>query len=179
MKRITTKEMCLIALFMALVCVATLFFKVPIPLGYAHLGNGIILLGAFFVGNPGAVLIGGIGSAMADLIGGFSEWILPTLIIKSLMGGITAWIMNKMNKSDTKEKRNHMKKITSIRTALSVILGNVIMVTGYVFAGSLLYGSFAAGLAQTPGLIAEDVVGIILFYILGIALSKTRILKFN
>lgn len=77
---------CKAAVFMALVCIMTLFFKVPIPLGYAHLGNGIILLSGFLLGNPYAVWIGGIGSAMADLLGGYTEWIFPTLVIKGAMG---------------------------------------------------------------------------------------------
>lgn len=166
--KISTKLICMIALFMALVCVATLFFKVPIPLGYAHLGNGIILLGAFIIGNPGAIIIAGIGSAMADLLGGYTEWILPTLMIKSLMGGITAWII---------WNGNGKSRITSIRTAVGILTGTVIMVIGYVLAGSILYGSFAMGLAQIPGLIAEDVVGIILFYVLGIALEKTGLIR--
>ena len=36
--KFSTNQICSIALFMALVCISTLFFKIPIPLGYAHLG---------------------------------------------------------------------------------------------------------------------------------------------
>ena len=60
----TPRTMALTGLFSAVVCVATLFFKVNIPLGYAHLGNGFLLLGCAWMGNPYAVIIGGVGSAL-------------------------------------------------------------------------------------------------------------------
>ena len=80
------KRLCFSALLAAMVCIATLFFKVPIPLGYAHLGNGFILLGCSMMGGYYGIFIGGFGSALADLLGGFGQWILPTLVIKGLMG---------------------------------------------------------------------------------------------
>ena len=66
----------LTGLFMALICVATLFFKVPIPLGYAHLGTGFIFLAAVFLKNPYAMTATGVGSALADLLGGYAVGIL-------------------------------------------------------------------------------------------------------
>ena len=80
------KRLCFSALLAAMVCIATLFFKIPIPLGYAHLGNGFILLGCSMMGGYYGIFIGGFGSALADLLGGFGQWILPTLVIKGLMG---------------------------------------------------------------------------------------------
>ena len=48
-KTANIKMICLTGMFMALICIATLFFKVPIPLGYAHLGNGFIFLAGAFL----------------------------------------------------------------------------------------------------------------------------------
>lgn len=166
--KFTTNQLCSIALFMALVCVSTLFFKIPIPLGYAHLGNGFIFLASVFLGNPGGILCAGIGSALADMFGGWYAWILPTLIIKSIMGGVVSLIA-----CDKEGKA----KILSAKTAIAVIVGTVVMVLGYFIAGSFLEGSLAASAAQIPGLIGEDIVGIILFYVLGIALEKAGIYK--
>lgn len=166
--KFTTNQICSIALFMALVCVSTLFFKIPIPLGYAHLGNGFIFLAAVFLGNPGGIICAGIGSALADMFGGWYAWILPTLIIKSIMGGVISKIAC---------DKNGKAKVLSVKTALAVLAGTVVMVFGYFIAGSFLEGSLAAGAAQIPGLIGEDIVGIILFYILGIALEKAGVYK--
>ncbi len=166
--KFTTNQICSIALFMALVCVSTLFFKVPIPLGYAHLGNGFIFLASVFLGNPGGILCAGIGSALADMFGGWYAWIIPTLIIKCVMGGMISLIAF---------DKNTKAKVRSAKTAVAVLVGTVIMVLGYFVAGSFLEGSIVAGAAQIPGLVGEGIVGIILFYILGIALEKAGAYK--
>jgi uncharacterized membrane protein len=160
-----TKQICLTGLFMAAICVATLFFKVSIPLGYAHLGNGFIFLACVFLGNPYGCIASGVGSALADLLGGFPQWILPTLIVKCLMGYLIGIIAEK-------------GKIISLRSLIAVIIGTIEMVAGYTIAGAVLYGSMAAGLAQIPGLVAEDIVGIILFYIVGVAIEKSGVKKY-
>ncbi len=166
--KFSTNQICSIALFMALVCVSTLFFKIPIPLGYAHLGNGFIFLASVFLGNPGGILCAGIGSALADMFGGWYAWMIPTLIIKSIMGGVVSLIA-----CDKEGKA----KILSAKTGIAIIVGTVVMVLGYFIAGSFLEGNIAAGAAQIPGLVGEDIVGIILFYVLGIALEKAGIYK--
>ena len=73
------------ALWIALVFLSTRFLQFPIPLGYAHLGNAMILLAAVYFGPVTGMLSGGLGSALADLTS-FPGWTLPTLIIKLLMG---------------------------------------------------------------------------------------------
>lgn len=159
------RTLSLTGLFMALICVSTLFFKVPIPLGYAHLGNGFIFLAAVFLGNPQGMIAAGVGSALADLLGGYAEWILPTLIIKCIMGALAAGLASKGN-------------VKSIRTFAALVISAVEMVAGYTLAGALLYGSIPAGLAQIPGLVAEDVVGIVLFYVIGIVCEQTGVKKY-
>lgn len=153
---------------MALVCVSTLFFKIPIPLGYAHLGNGIIFLASYFLGNPGGILCAGMGSALADMLGGWYSWMLPTLIIKSIMGGV----VSKITYTNTKKP-----KLTNKKTFFALLTGSIVMVFGYFLAGTILYGSLASGIAQLPGLAGEAVVGIILFYLLGTGLEKAGISK--
>ena len=74
----TTKNLCLTALFTAIVCIATFIIQIPIPLGYAHLGDCMILLSTHLLGAVGGMISGGIGSALADIISGFPIWALPT-----------------------------------------------------------------------------------------------------
>ena len=109
-KTANIKMICLTGMFMALICIATLFFKVPIPLGYAHLGNGFIFLAGAFLAKPYALIAAGVGSALADLLGGYAEWILPTLIIKCIMGAVIAGIAAN-------------GKVASLRTFAAVVVG--------------------------------------------------------
>ena len=64
---INVAQMCVTAVLMALTCVATMVVQIPIPLGYAHLGDSVILISAYFFGPVVGALAGGIGSAMADI----------------------------------------------------------------------------------------------------------------
>ncbi|MDD3165282.1 MAG: ECF transporter S component, partial [Oscillospiraceae bacterium] len=44
-----TKTLCAAAVAGALVCLATMVIQIPIPLGYAHLGDCLILVSAWFL----------------------------------------------------------------------------------------------------------------------------------
>ena len=169
MKPFSAKPFWTAAMSMALVCISTLFFKIPIPLGYAHLGNGFILAGCALTGGPYGILVGGVGSAMADLLGGYSQWILPTLLIKGLMGFTAGSLMLPKGKTFY---------LFSFRTFLGCGAGVIIMVAGYFLGGILLSGSLAAGIAQVPGLIGEGIIGILLFYVMGGAFEKIHLRKY-
>ncbi len=56
--------------FTALIAVATMFLKLPVPItsGYVHLGDGMIFAASAYLGPWGAVA-GALGSALADLLG--------------------------------------------------------------------------------------------------------------
>ena len=61
-------DFCMTAVCMALTCIATMLIQIPIPLGYAHLGDSVILITAYLFGPVVGALAGGIGSAMADIL---------------------------------------------------------------------------------------------------------------
>lgn len=156
------------ALCVALVFVATRVLQFPIPLGYAHLGNAVILMVSVYFGPASGMLAGGLGSALADLTS-YPEWTLPTLIIKTLMGLLCALIAG--------AEKPGVPRTRQLRVLLGCLAAVAEMVAGYVTAGSILYGSVATGLTQTPGLALEGVVGVALFYPLAKALEKTGVLK--
>lgn len=167
MKKENIRRLTTAALGAALVCICTSVFKFPIPLGYAHLGNCMILLfGVFFEPWIGA-FAGGVGSALSDLLG-YPEWALPTLIIKSIMGLAVSLIA---------KRKGQQAKVRSLRTLLAALVGIAIMVVGYFIGGSLLYGSVATGATQIPGLLIEGVVGIMLFYVIAAALEAAGVTK--
>ena len=73
-------------IFAALICIATMFFQIPVSLtqGYIHIGDALILLCASLLGWI-AVPAAAVGSMLADLLSGYAVYCLPTLIIK---GGV-------------------------------------------------------------------------------------------
>ena len=168
MKKMSVQKLCINALMIALVCVTTAVIQIPIPLGYMHLGNVMILVAGVFFGPVTGLLAGGIGSALADLLTGFAVWVIPTLVIKSIMGyaiGRIAW-------GNAKTLQHNM-----LRIAIGNIIGIIIMVAGYTIFGSILYGSIAAGLEQVPGLVTEGILAIVVFYVVYAAMSAAKVTK--
>lgn len=168
MKENTAKFVTINALSIALVCVSTMALQIPIPLGYMHLGNTCILLTAALFGPTTGLLAGGIGSALADLLTGYTQWVLPTLLIKSIMGfaiGYLAW---------GKEKKLHM---ASVRTLIASIAGVAVMIAGYTIAGAVMNGSIYTGLLQVPGLTLEGIIGMAIFYVIGFVLERANVFR--
>ena len=80
-KKINNKRYCFNGLSIAIVFIATLFIKVPNALdGYFNLGDGFILLFASILDPFLAFLVGGLGSALADVAGGYAYYFIPTLL---------------------------------------------------------------------------------------------------
>lgn len=149
--KITTKNLTLTALFMALTFVVTRFIQIPIPLGYFNIGNVIILLACVLIPIPYGIFVGAIGSALADLLS-YPVYTVPTLIIKALMPLVFYLIVRK----------NTGKYIINI---IAVAVSTLIPLFGYTLVGGILYGGFLAGLSQFPGLLIEYVANLVLFAI--------------
>lgn len=84
------KRTALLGLFGALVIVATAVMRFPVPTFnlYFNLGEAVIYLTALLFGGPSGAIVGGVGSALADVLGGYPVWAPITLVIKGLEGYI-------------------------------------------------------------------------------------------
>ena len=162
----TTQELVFTALMTALVFVATYLPHIPIPLGYAHLGDAVIFLLALLAPRRSALFAACIGSALADLLGGFALWIVPTLVIKFVMAEIIYRVARRGDRIATR---------MSIITAL--LLSSLWMAAAYTLAGAVLYASLSAGLASSPGLLMEGIVNAVLALLL-LPMLRERFPKF-
>jgi len=135
-------QLSLAAMMAALIFVATSFIKLPVSLtqGYIHLGDGFILLGAALLGHP-AIIAAALGSALADLLGGYTMYILPTFVIKGAVAVIAVVFM-------TGERPLWVR-------ILGMILAEAVMVLGYLVAEWLVLGY---GLAAAAGAVAPNIV---------------------
>ncbi len=93
------KKLTTASLFTALITVSTLAIKIPIPVagGYIHPGDGFVLLSAFFLNPFFCFFAAGIGSAFADLLGGYAFYAPATLIIKGLTATIASVIFKRFS----------------------------------------------------------------------------------
>jgi uncharacterized membrane protein len=84
----------LIILLAGAVAALTIVIRVPIPGtgGYLNFGDVGVVFCGLFLGRRWGALAGGLGSALADLIGGFFIFIPITLIAKGLEGYLAGLI---------------------------------------------------------------------------------------
>ncbi|MCJ7855220.1 ECF transporter S component [Lachnospiraceae bacterium NSJ-143] len=169
-EKMTTKQLCIGGLFIAIVCLCTMMLQIPVPAtsGYIHLGDSVILIIAVFFGWKYGMLAGGIGSALADLFSGYPHWVLFTLIIKGTMGLLIGSV------SDF-DRGN--RNIFSARNVLASVIGIACMVAGYLLGGTVLKGSFAVALTSVPSNIVQGIGGLIIYYVIGFAFEKAKIFK--
>ena len=162
---VSTKSLCMTAVCMAVVFMMTFMPRIPIPFGYAHLGDAVIFLLILFLPRRQAGFAASIGSAFSDLLGGFPIWILPTLVIKWVM----VEIVFRMAAIPAAGER---PSVLSMRMLLAFSVSALWMVIAYAGSGALLYGSAGAGLLMTPGLIGEGVINVAAAMAVGAALQK-------
>ena len=151
-----TMRIVALAVLAALVAVFTMYLKVPTAIGYANLGDGVILFGGLLLG-PLAAVAAGVGSAMADLLLGYALYAPATLIIKGAMGYFCGALLQ--------------KKRGTVRCLLVFAACELFMVAGYfiVEAFFLSYGVPGALGSVVPNLL-QGAVGILL----AMALSPAR-----
>lgn len=141
-KKLTPQVIALSGILAAIIFIATYLFKIPMPTGYVHLGDGFILLSAAMLGWP-AVLAAGLGSMLADLLAGYTLYMLPTFLIKGVMAAIAVIAS---------------RKETTIRQILFMLLAELFMVAGYFVTEWLILGYGWA--AATSGLIGNVMQGL-------------------
>lgn len=90
-----TKDLTRVGIMSSLIFVATYLFKMPTIAGYTHLGDSMIFVAVLILGWRNGALSAGIGAALADLLGGFTQWVLPTFFIKLSMAMIMGIIVER------------------------------------------------------------------------------------
>lgn len=152
------KKLLMTALFAALASVATMSIRIPTPgtNGYIHPGDAVVILSGIILGPVWGMLAGGIGSALADLIGGYFIYVPITLVIKGLIALIAGVVYQKIGK-------------TSKTRYTAVILGGVtdiiLVAGGYFLCESFMYGAAGAA-ASIPANIIQGIGGLIIACVL-------------
>lgn len=155
--KLNVKKLVMTALFAALACVATMSIRIPTPgtNGYIHPGDAVVILSGIILGPVYGFLAGGIGSAMADLLGGYFIYVPITLIIKGLIALISGIIYQRFGKT---------KKSRYICVVLGGITDIVLVAGGYFICEFFMYGAGAA--ASIPANLIQGAGGLIISLVL-------------
>jgi uncharacterized membrane protein len=157
MLSLKTRQTAIIGVMGALATIATMIFVFPIPAtsGYFNLGDTIVVITSLTFGPVVGAIAGGLGSGLADLLGGWYNWVAFTTIIKGAEGYIAGIL------AGPKEGRT-MKK-----TIIAWAIGGLVMVGGYFLVQIFMYG-LAGALTELP----FNVVQMLVSGIVGIPISS-------
>ena len=166
MKTSITKKLVLTALLMALTVVATMFIRIPLPLGYINLGDAFVLLSVFILGPIYGTIAGGVGSALADLFG-YITYAPGTLVIKTAMALISYLVYKLLSK---------VTKKAVIGEIVGGIAGAIIMAFGYFVYETLFFETAVVAIVNVPWNLVQGAVGVAISTTLMRIFSTTKIL---
>ena len=152
-----TKKIVMTALFAALACVATMSIRIPTPgtSGYIHPGDAIVILAGIILGPAYGFLAAGIGSCLADLLGGYFVYGPITFAIKGLVALFAALAYKKIAKDS---------KTAWAGVFAGGIIDMVLVAGGYCLCEFFLYGT--ADFLSVPSNLIQGASGLIISLIL-------------
>ena len=162
-----TKKLVLTALFCALIMVATLFIRIPLPFGYVNLGDGFIFLAALVLGPIWGTLAAGVGSAMADMFG-YITYAPATLIIKGAMA-LAFWVVY--------QGLGKVIRAELWREIIAGAIGAILMAFGYFVFESFYLSSIALAAVGAPWNLWQGGVGVAVSVIIARILKTTKVFK--
>ncbi len=136
--RLTPAMIGLLAVLIALVAVFTLVPRVPVPAtgGYANLSSVAITFTGLVFGPFVGAVAGGIGTAIADLLGGF----LPFAPLSLIAHGLEGFLIGFLGRGQR----------SVWRMLLAWLIGSLAMMAVYFVGESLFLTGPAAALAEVP-----------------------------
>lgn len=145
------KRLTLAALLLALSVVLGRFFIIPIPWthGDINLCDVGILIAAMLLGPVYGTAVGGFGGMFLDLISGYPQYALFSLIAHGLEGFTVGYLYQRTGESTPKKWG-------------ATIAGIIVMVTCYFFSDSFMYHTFVIGFLSIGGNLLQGLVGVII-----------------
>jgi len=165
-----TAKLTRMALLIALTTAATMAIRIPVPRtgGYINLGDSIVYVSALLFGPLYGLVAGGIGSALADFLGGYPMFAPFTLVIKGLEGlivGAVGWRVMR--------RAVPLSWTDTVLVILSIVIGGAWMIAGYfVSEAYLLHLGVGAAASEVPGNIAQALGGLIVAVPISLALRR-------
>jgi len=136
-----------LAVLIALTTVLTLVPKLPIPgtQGYVSLADVGVYFAAFTFGPIFGAVAGGVGTALADTLGGFAMFAPASLLIHGLQG----WVSGRLG-----YRRSRRAQVTGYLVSSAIMFG------GYFLAEVVVYSyGIGAALTELPYNVVQALLG--------------------
>ena len=150
------KQLVLLALLTAINVVVSRIFIIPMPLthGNINLCDAIIYLVALLYGPVAGGIVGGLSGFLLDLLGGYGQFMLFSLVVHGLEGFFVGLVFRYWNLGNQ-----------IVKAVVAGAIGVLLMVAGYFVTNTVLY-TFAAGLASLFTNTIQGVVGVVIAIVL-------------
>ena len=147
MNKLESQLIAVVAIMTAVTAVFTLAVRIPVPTtgGYITFADVAIYFVSFAFGPLVGLVAGGLGAAMADMIG-YPQFALLTFFAHGLQGLIAGYIAGRTNSLS--------------RMSIGWVAGAAVMVALYFLGESFIMGmGMAAAATEIPGNLLQNVAG--------------------
>ena len=153
MKQTKTTKIALVSILAASSVVLGYFIKIPTPTGFLTLLDVGVFFTAFYFGSREGAVVGGLAGFLIDLISGYPQWMIFSLINHGFQGYFAGF----------KGKWQW----------LGLVLATLFMVAGYALASAWMNGWGAAIPEIIPNLL-QNIVGMTLGFLRCHSVKKFR-----
>lgn len=150
-KQRQTRRLTLLALLTAISVLLGRFIMIPTPTGFLTLLDAGIYFTAFYLGSKEAALVGGLSGFLTDLLAGYPNWMVISLLAHGTQGYLAGWPGKKR--------------------FIGLVLATLAMVGVYFIASVYMYG-LGASLAGIWGNLLQNVLGMLVGYLLSRAFNR-------
>jgi uncharacterized membrane protein len=136
----------LVALLIALTTIFTLLVRIPTPArGYVNLSDVAVTFSALLFGPWVGAVAGGVGTALADLFGGYAFFAPLSLIAHGVEGFLIGYL--------------GWRRRSAGALILAWLAGTAAMAAIYLAGEGLFYTGWAAAFAELPLNVVQGIVG--------------------
>ncbi|WP_425448080.1 ECF transporter S component [Dethiothermospora halolimnae] len=168
--KMTTRDLVLNSLLIAIVFVATFMIKFHLPVsindgGLVHMGTAALVAISIVFGKHRGAIAGGLGMFLFDVTSPFYMWAPFTLVIRFVMG----YTIGTIAYANGKKGENMFYNI------IAILISGVWMVAGYFCTNLILHHSWVGAVSSIYGDVLQ--VGIGLFIGLPLAMILKQVFK--
>lgn len=147
------KAITLGAVFMSLVIILS-SLSIPVPGGHLYFNDVVICLAALLFRPKEAFIVAGLGAFLGDY------FFYPAPMFVSLIShGIQAYVIASLSSIGNARQLKW-------KALLCLLIGAVIMITGYTLGRAFIYASPSVAMVKLPFEVLQAMVGVIIGYIL-------------
>jgi uncharacterized membrane protein len=171
-RKFTTRDLIAVGVLAALCTIAT-FLKIPLGTGsMVHLGSGAIFSIGIVFGGVYAGMAGGIGSALFDLLLGFSPYTIWSFVIKGIAGLIVGTVAKGLWPETTAKEATISNTTLFVKAALGCVLAAAWTLGGYMLAWWKINDSLTIAIANIPASLLTSGVGFLIAMLIAPKLRK-------